>query len=76
MSDRSAKQLVEQVLSRLPDDATMEDVHYSLYVADLVSRRTAQIDDALKNGLDEALRQGKVISHEDVVKRMARWLRK
>jgi hypothetical protein len=40
MSARNTKELVEQVLSRLPEDATMEDVQYSLYVADLLRDRT------------------------------------
>ncbi len=76
MSDRNAKQIVEQVLARLPDDATMEDIQYSLYVADLVRRRTRDVDAVTELDVDEAVRQGKLIPHEGVVKRMAPWLRK
>ena len=76
MSDRTGKQLAEQVLARLPDDATVEDVQYSLYVADLVRRRSAALDATLEGGLDDAVRSGRLVSHEDVAKRMARWLRK
>jgi hypothetical protein len=76
MSGREAKQLAEQVLSRLPDDATIEDVQYSLYVADLVRRRSLQIDAALDGSVDSALKEGTLIPQDEVIKRMARWLRK
>jgi hypothetical protein len=72
----SAKQLAERVLRGLPDDATVEDVHYSLYVAELLERRSESLNGALSIGVDEAIRQGKLVPHEDVVKRMGRWLRK
>ena len=51
-------------------------IQYSLYVADLVRRRTGEIDEAMKLGLDEAIRQGKLIPHDEVRKRMAAWLGK
>ena len=61
MSDRSAKQIVEQVLSRLPNNALMEDVQYQLYVISKVQR-----------GLRE-IRDGKGISHAQVRKRITKW---
>jgi hypothetical protein len=61
MSDRNAKQIVEQVLSRLPKNASMEDVQYQLYVISKVQR-----------GLRE-IRDGKGISQAQVRKRIAKW---
>jgi hypothetical protein len=61
MSDRNAKQIVERVLSRLPDTATMEDVQYQLYVISKVQR-----------GLRE-IRDGKGIPQAQLRKRIAKW---
>jgi hypothetical protein len=72
----SAKELAENGLRGLPDDATVEDVHYSLYVADLLEKRGVAVDQATALGVDEAVRQGKLISHEDVVKRINQCLQK
>ncbi len=55
------KQQVEHVLRTLPEDCTLEDVQYELYVIQKVRR-----------GLDAADHAG--ISHEDAKKRLARWL--
>jgi hypothetical protein len=57
------KDQVEQVLRKLPEDCTLEDVQYELYVIQKVRR-----------GLEAADRAG--ISHEDAKKRLARWLTK
>ena len=76
MSARNTKELVEQVLSRLPDDATMEDVQYSLYVADLLRDRADLLHEAIDAGVERSLESGTLVSHQDVVTRMARWLRK
>ena len=35
----TTKQQVQKVLDQLPDDCTIEDVQYHLYVADLIRRR-------------------------------------
>lgn len=76
MPQATAKQLFRKVLSALPDDASVEDVHYSLYVAELVSRRSAILDKAMKKGVKPALASGTIVSHEQVVRRMATWLRR
>ena len=57
------KQEVEQVLRKLPEDCTLEDVQYELYVIQKVRR-----------GLQAADESG--ISHEEAKKRLGRWLTK
>ena len=56
-----AKQQVREVLDQLPDDCTIEDVQYHLYVADLIRRRV------------EASEQEAGIPHAEIVKRFAKW---
>ena len=60
---RSGKQDAIRVIERLPDDASVEDVIYSLYFRQRVDR-----------GLRE-LSAGKTISHEDVKRGVRRWLK-
>jgi hypothetical protein len=55
------KQQVQEVLDQLPDDCTLEDVQYHLYVADLIRRRV------------EMSEQGDGIPHDTIVKRFAKW---
>lgn len=40
----TAKQEVEQLLRNLPDDATLEDIQYHLYVLEKVKRGRADIE--------------------------------
>ena len=48
------KQTVRELLDRLPDDCTLDDVLYHLYVIQTVGR-----------GLDDAA-EGRTLSHEEV----------
>jgi hypothetical protein len=57
-----AKQDVEHLLTKLPDNASVEDIQYHLYVLDKVRRGLA---DAQTNG---------TISQEDVESRLRKWL--
>jgi hypothetical protein len=57
-----AKQQVESLLHRLPENCSLEDIQYPLYVLDKVKR-----------GLDDAHQQG-TISQEDAEKRLRQWL--
>jgi len=50
------------MLRRLPEDCSLEDIQYHLYVLDKVKR-----------GLDDAHQQG-AISQEDAEKRLSQWL--
>ena len=56
----TAKQEVELLLKNLPDDCTLEDVQYHLYVIEKVQR-----------GLEVADRQG-AISQKDVEERLSK----
>lgn len=57
------KQTVRQILDRLPDDCTIEDVLYHLYVIRSVERGLAEAD------------AGKTIPHEQVVEDLRKkWL--
>ncbi|MCH8226357.1 MAG: hypothetical protein IIC97_10870 [Chloroflexi bacterium] len=59
---KSGKEEVRELLEKLPEDASLEDIQYHIYVRQKIHR-----------GL-EAARSGKVISQEEVEKRLARWL--
>ncbi len=58
----NVKQDVERLLNKLPDDCSVEDVQYHLYVLDKVRR-----------GLDDACTQG-TLSQEEVESRLSQWL--
>jgi len=60
----TAKEEVHQLLSRLPDDCSLEDIQYHLYVIEKV-----------RNGLDVAKSEG-TISQEEVEHRLGKWLTK
>jgi predicted transcriptional regulator len=61
---RSVKDKVRVLLDSLPDDCTFEDVQYGLFVLTRI-----------QEGLD-AVERGDVIPHEEVEKRMQKWLTK
>jgi predicted transcriptional regulator len=56
------KDEVKQIIDNLPDDCSLEDIQYTLYLQKKIQR-----------GLDD-LDKGHVISHEEMEKRMSRWL--
>jgi predicted transcriptional regulator len=58
----TAKEEVRRLLDSLPDDASLEDVQYSIYVRERIER-----------GRQEA-NEGKLIEQDDVENRMSRWL--
>jgi len=59
---KTAKEEVRELLEHLPEDASLEDIQYHIYVRQKVQK-----------GLDAA-REGNVISQNEVGKRMSRWL--
>ena len=61
---KTAKEEVRELLEQLPEDTSLEDIQYHIYVRQKVQK-----------GLDAA-REGWVISQDEVEKRMARWLEK
>ena len=58
----TAKQEVESLLSNLPDDCSLEDIQYHLYVIEKV-----------RNGLEAADSQG-TVSQEEVERRLGKCL--
>jgi predicted transcriptional regulator len=61
---KTAKDEVRELLQNLPDDASLEDIQYHLYVRQKILAGLA------------AAEQGRTIPHEEAVRRMARWLGK
>lgn len=61
---QKAKEEVRDILSRLPDNCSLEDIQYHLYVLQKIQR-----------GLKDA-EQGRVYTQEEVEKMMAKWLAK
>ena len=61
---KSAKEEVRDLLEKLPDNASLNDIQYHIYVRQKIQK-----------GLD-AERQGAVISQQEAERRMARWLEK
>lgn len=60
----TAKKEISDLLKRLPDDCSLEDIQYHLYVLQKVER-----------GLKDA-EQGRVYPQEEVEKMMSKWLEK
>ena len=56
------KQTALKIISRIPDDAPLEDIMYELYFRQRVNR-----------GLRE-LQEGKTLSHQEVKRSPAKWL--
>jgi hypothetical protein len=57
----TAKQDVERLLEKLPDDCSLEDVQYHLYVLEKVRRG---LEDARVNG---------TLSQEELEARLSKW---
>ena len=57
-----AKRVVREILDRLPDDCTIEDVQYYLYVAETIRRRL------------ELTKTEDLIPQAEVESRLERWL--
>ena len=60
----TAKEEVRRILDALPDDATLEDIQYRIYVRQAVAAGIRDVN------------EGRVISQEEVERRMSRWTEK
>jgi hypothetical protein len=58
----TVKEEVRKMLDQLPDDVSFEDIQYHIYVRQKLER-----------GLQD-LQEGRVVSQEEMERRMARWL--
>jgi len=56
-----SKAEIMEIIDKLPEDCTIEDVQYSLYVH-------SKIDKGLKD-----IKEGNVITHDEVKERMDKW---
>jgi predicted transcriptional regulator len=59
----SAKQDVRTLLEHLPEDSTIEDIQYHLYVLDKIRRGQQDI------------RDGRHYTHEQARERLGKWLK-
>ena len=59
---QTAKEEVIDLLKQLPDDSTMEEIQYHLYVRQKIQRGLQDVD------------QGKVQTQEEVENRMKKWI--
>lgn len=63
MPGMTTKELIRRLLDRLPDDATIEDVQYQIYVLQKLQ------------AAEEDVAAGRVVSHDEVMKELAQWLK-
>ncbi len=61
---KTAKKEVRKILDQIPDDASLEDIQYHIYVCQKIERGLQDMD------------EGRVLSREQVEKRMSRWIGK
>ncbi len=59
---QTAKQDVQELLNHLPEDSTIEDIQYHLYVLEKVRRGRNDI------------KNGRTLTHEQAKERLQKWL--
>jgi hypothetical protein len=59
----TAKQEVRSLLDRIPDDATFEDIQDHIYVREKIERGLKDVEES------------RVVSEEEMERRMQQWLR-
>lgn len=57
----TAKEQVKRILETLPEDASYEDIQYHIYVRQRIEHGLADVE------------AGRVVPHEEVVRRLAKW---
>jgi predicted transcriptional regulator len=60
----TAKEEVRKLLDQLPDDSSLEDIQYHIYVREKIER-----------GLKD-VREGRVLSQDEIERRASKWLGK
>ncbi|MBE2226601.1 MAG: hypothetical protein IAE93_04640 [Ignavibacteria bacterium] len=63
MDNTNIKESVKELIDRLPDDSNYEDIIAEIYFKQQVEEGLTELDD------------GKGISHEEVKKRLEKWLK-
>lgn len=61
---QTAKQEVSELLNRLPDDCSLEDIQYHLYVIQKIERGLKDVE------------EGRTYTQEEVEKMMTKWFAK
>ena len=57
----TAKDQVQQILEILPENASLEDIQYHIYVRQMIEDGIADVE------------AGRVIPHQEVERRLAKW---
>jgi predicted transcriptional regulator len=60
----TAKDQVEEILKMLPESASLEDIQYHIYVRQKIAQGQEDVE------------AGRVVSHGEVRRRLAKWLTK
>ncbi|MFQ5964436.1 MAG: hypothetical protein ACE5KZ_09145 [Candidatus Scalinduaceae bacterium] len=60
----TAKENIRKMLDQIPDNASYEDIQYHIYV-----------QEKIRLGLKD-IEEGRVLDHEEVERRMSKWLGK
>ena len=60
----TTKKTVQAVLDALPEDCSLEDVQYQLYIRQRIEKSLA------------AASGGRIVPHDEVKKRLSKWLAK
>ena len=58
----STKQVAMRIIKRMPDESSLEDIIYELYVRQRVDRGLRELD------------EGKTVSHAEVRRSVVKWL--
>jgi predicted transcriptional regulator len=58
----TAKEEVRKMLDQIPDDASLEDIQYHIYVREKIERGLKDIE------------EGRMLSQEEVEQRMSKWI--
>jgi predicted transcriptional regulator len=61
---QTAKREVSRLLNRLPDNCSLEDIQYHLYVLQKIEKGLKDVE------------EGRVYTQEEVDKKMVKWLEK
>ncbi len=59
----TAKEMVQRVIERLPEESSYDDIQYHLYVLQCIEEGEKDIEN------------GNVLTHEEVEGRLAKWLK-
>jgi len=59
----TVKERVQEVIAKMPEKSTYDDIQYHLYVLQCIEQGEKDIED------------GKIMTHEEVESRLSKWLK-